>query len=282
MKRFIFRTGGPALASSLALALALASPALAAGPDFSWNADLAPGKTIHIFDINGHVTATRSPSRRASVTAVKLGRDSDFDRVRIEATPSSNGITVCALFPLKHGREMTCEDGKMHSDGETEDVKVHVEFTVEVPEGVTLDVTDVNGGIDAKDLASDLELQTVNGTINATSSGLVTAGTVNGSINAAMGKGTWERALRFKTVNGSIRLQLPHEVNADLTAASVNGSISSDFPVYVEGKFLGHSGRIGGTIGKGGGDLRIETVNGSIIISRVGGADSGSGKGKKI
>jgi hypothetical protein len=270
---------GPALALALCLASpALVSPVLAAGPDFSWNADLAAGKTIYVYGIDGHITATRSHSRQASVTAVKLGRESNFDRVRVEATPSAEGVTVCALYPLKHGGETTCQPGKYHSNGEVDDVKVQVDFTIQVPDGVNLQVGNVNGGIDAVDLASDLEVRTVNGSIHATSSGLVDAETVNGSITAAMGKGSWDRLVRFETVNGSVRLQLPHEVNADLTASSVNGSISSDFPVYVEGKFMGRTGKIGGTLGKGGGDLRIQTVNGSIVISREG----GSGTGKKI
>src|SRR5437879_884757 len=138
--------------AALALALCLASPALAVGPDFSWNADLAAGKTIYVYGINGHVTATRSHSRQASVTAVKLGRESNFDRVRVEATPSAEGITVCALYPLKHGGQMTCQPGKYHSNGEVDDVKVQVDFTIQVPDGVKLQVGNVNGRIDALDL----------------------------------------------------------------------------------------------------------------------------------
>jgi DUF4097 and DUF4098 domain-containing protein YvlB len=225
------------------------------------------------------VTATRSTSRKAVVTAVRSGKESNFERVKIEATPSADGITICALYPLKHGGQMTCESGKVNSGGgEIEDVKVQVDFTIEVPDGVKLQANNVNGSIDALDLGGDIEAKTVNGSIHATSKGLVEAETVNGSITAAMGKGTWDRPIRFETVNGSVKLQLPHEVNADLSASSVNGSISSDFPVYVEGKFLGHSGKIGGTIGKGGSDLRIGTVNGSITISREGGPDSGGSK----
>lgn len=281
MKLFSVRHAGSALALALCLASAMGSPALAAGPDFSWNGELAAGKTIYIFDINGHVTATRSHSRQASVTAVKLGRESNFDRVRVEATPSADGITVCALFPLKHGGQATCQPGKYNSSGEMEDVKVQVDFTIQVPDGVKLEVATVNGGIDALDLASDLEVKTVNGSIHATSSGLVEATTVNGSITAAMGKGSWDRYVNFETVNGSVRLTVPHDLNAELHAESVNGSISSDFPVTMEGAFWRRGGSIDGTIGKGGGQLRLSTVNGSIVITRQGGPDKAS-SGKKI
>lgn len=284
MKLSPFRPTGTALrlaGVALALALGLAAPALAAGPDFSWNGDLAAGKTIYIYGISGHVTATRSRSRQATVTAVKTGKASNFDRVKIEASPSGDGITVCALYPQKNGGQATCEPGHYHSNGDMDDIKVQVDFTIQVPDGVKLEANNVNGSIDALDLASDLEVRTVNGSIHATSSGLVEAQTVNGSITAAMGRSSWNRMVRFETVNGSVRLTVPKDLNAELHAESVNGSISSDFPVTVSGAFWRRGGSVEGTVGKGGGQLHLATVNGSIVLSREGGADSDS-KGKKI
>ena len=47
-------------------------------------------------------------------------------------------------------------------------------------------------------------------------------------------------------------------------AATVNGGIESDFPLTVTGRFGPR--RVSGTIGGGGRDLRLETVNGGIHI----------------
>jgi len=259
----------------------LASPALAAGPDFSWSEAMASGKTIKIYGVSGEIEATRAPGRQASVTAIKTSKSNQTDRVRIEATPSADGITICAIYPEKHGRESTCDEHGMHGD-DMEDTDVEVAFTVQVPEGVQLDARQVNGTVQATDLASDVDASTVNGSVHLSTTGLAQARTVNGSINVSMGKGTWEHPLRMKTVNGSVRLSLPHEVNAKLSASSVNGSISSDFPVTVEGAFWSRGGKLGGTIGKGGGELTIETVNGSIVISRAGGGDGASDKKTKL
>ena len=269
--------------SLAALVLALAtSPALAAGPDFSWSDALSAGKTIWINGLNGHIAAARASGRTASVTAVKSGKSSQLDRVHIVATPSANGITICAIYPRKHGGETECvpEHG-VHGD-DIDDVDVDVDFTVQVPEGVKLEARTVNGGIDATDLASDAEAATVNGTIHLSTSGIAEAHTVNGSITASMGRGTWDHALRFETVNGSVRLTLPHEVNAELHANSLNGSISSDFPVTLNGEFWHKGGSVGGTIGKGGSPLRLSTVNGSIVIARVGGADGSDSKKTRL
>jgi len=49
---------------------------------------------------------------------------------------------------------------------------------------------------------------------------------VNGSIHATLGSAAWDGARKFTTVNGSIDVTLPLDVNADLAASTVNGSIT--------------------------------------------------------
>jgi DUF4097 and DUF4098 domain-containing protein YvlB len=68
-------------------------------------------------------------------------------------------------------------------------------------------------------------------------------------------------------VNGSIDVALPPGVNADLAASTVNGHISSDFPITVRGRFT--SRHLHGTLGSGGRELKVSTVNGSITVARV-------------
>jgi DUF4097 and DUF4098 domain-containing protein YvlB len=62
-------------------------------------------------------------------------------------------------------------------------------------------------------------------------------------------------------VNGSIKLQLPANANAEVDFKSVNGHLDSDFPLTVQGSIGRHS--VHGTIGSGGRTLDIKTVNGS-------------------
>ena len=95
------------------------------------------------------------------------------------------------------------------------------------------------------------------------------AETVNGSIRAKMGNSDWKGALTFKSVNGSVRLELPDDLSADVNFKSLNGNISSDFPITVSGSFIGHSAK--GRVGNGGRELSIETVNGSVELKKAGG-----------
>jgi DUF4097 and DUF4098 domain-containing protein YvlB len=148
----------------------------------------------------------------------------------------------------------------------TRDNDVKVEFTVRVPEGVRFIGRTVNGSVEAQGLTADAEVYSVNGAVTVTSSGLARAETVNGSITAAMGRADWSGPLELKTVNGSITVELPATVSARVEARTVNGGIETDFPLTVTGRFGPR--RVSGTIGSGGRDLTLETVNGGIHIRR--------------
>jgi DUF4097 and DUF4098 domain-containing protein YvlB len=67
-------------------------------------------------------------------------------------------------------------------------------------------------------------------------------------------------------VNGSITVTLTGDINADVSASTVNGSISTDYPLTVQGRF--GPKRLHGTIGSGGRALSMATVNGSIELRR--------------
>jgi len=56
--------------------------------------------------------------------------------------------------------------------------------------------------------------------------------------------------MKLETVNGSIKLYLPDQAGANVAAETVNGSIHTDFPLTVEGKF--GPKRLNGVLGKGG------------------------------
>src|SRR5689334_7450094 len=88
----------------LALATLLAGPAPAhAIDDFHWKKKLAAGQTIHIEGINGSIRATGITGSDAEVTAVKKARKGNPDLVKIDVVETSDGVTICAIYPDKHG-----------------------------------------------------------------------------------------------------------------------------------------------------------------------------------
>jgi len=237
------------------------------GPDFSWHKVMAAGKTLEIKGVNGDIRTTLASGNEASVTATKTARRSDPDGVEIKVLEDADGVTICVLYPSpRRGEPNECGSGN-HGRMNTENNDVTVTFTVAVPAGVHYVANTVNGEIRVAALKSDVEAETVNGSIRISTSGRAEARTVNGSIEATMGNANWEDDVAFTTVNGGITLELPSEVNAELKASTVNGDISSDFPVTVQGRFGPRSMR--GTLGRGGHELALETVNGSITLRKA-------------
>ena len=62
------------------------------------------------------------------------------------------------------------------------------------------------------------------------------------------------------------RLTFPANFDAELSGETVNGGVSSDFPVTIEGKWGPKS--FTGQIGRGGRRLSVETVNGGITLKK--------------
>ena len=118
-------------------------------------------------------------------------------------------------------------------------------FTVRVPAGVALVGKTVNGEIEATRLNGDVTLATVNGSVTFSTTGGGRASTVNGSIHGEMGRADWSDTLKM---------------------ATVNGDISSDFPMTISGRISRR--KVEGTIGGGGRLLALDSVDGSITLKR--------------
>ena len=233
--------------------------------DFHWAEALASGQTLEIRGVNGAIDASAAAGSQADVAATKRGRRSNADEVEIKVVKHSTGVTICAVYPGRSGRPNDCQPGDA-GRMETHDNDVDVHFVVKVPAGVRLVARTVNGNVEADRIGGDVVASTVNGGIRVSARGLAQAETVNGSITASLGRADGVEPLDFKTVNGSIAVDIPAGVNADVRAGTVNGDIETDFPLTVKGRMT--SRRLSGTLGSGGRPLNLETVNGSIHLRR--------------
>lgn len=248
----------------LAVAVVLASPAAAQQNDFQWRGTLADGKTIEIRGVNGPIRAMASQDGAVRVEAERQARRSDPASVRIEVVEHAGSVTICAVYPTPAGarRDNECRPGGGQMSVRDNDVRV--DFVVRVPAGVRFAGHTVNGNIRAEGLRSEVKAVTVNGSVNVQTTGFAQANTVNGSITCQIGDSRFTSDVNFETVNGSITLDMPAGLNAEFRASTVNGRIDSDFPIMVTGQVSRRSLR--GTIGDGGPELRVSTVNGSIRL----------------
>ena len=116
-------------------------------------------------------------------------------------------------------------------------------------------------------MTADILARTINGSIRLSTSQGASATTVNGSITASFGETSWDGEVAFETVNGSIRLEVPAQINANLDIRTSNGRITTaDLPITTT---RSSRRRVEGTLGEGGPDLRLKTVNGSITLGPV-------------
>jgi hypothetical protein len=243
--------------------LACAAPA-AAQSDFEWRGQMAPGQGIEIKGINGNVRAVAARGNEVEVTATRTARRSNPADVRFEVVPHAGGVTVCAVYPPAPGQPPNeCKPGS-GGRSSSRDNDTTVSFTVRVPAGVGFIGRTVNGAVDGEGLQGNAEAHSVNGSIRLVTTGLANATTVNGSINVTVGRADWPAGADFKTVNGEITLKLPPVVNAELRATTVSGNIKSELPITMTDQFEGR--RLQGTLGSGGRQLALSTVNGSITL----------------
>jgi hypothetical protein len=271
MRRFL-----PAFVAAAAI-VALAAPASAQrddyddGPNhydstFTSKHEISAGGTVRVQNLNGSIDVDASDNGTTSVTAVKQWRRGDPALVRIVVEPSSNGVTVCALW----SDEKDCSDhgsrnyrGNRHND-------VSVRFTVHVAKGVKVDLNTVNGSVDVRGATAQVNAETVNGRVEvATLGGPVTVRTVNGSVHATIAHLiNSAEPLELSTVNGSVQLEAPADLSAVVDAETTNGGIESDFPVTINKGLIGK--HVHGTIGQGGRQVTLHTTNGSVRLKKLG------------
>jgi len=226
------------------------------GKEFHWSGKLSPDQVVVIKNINGGIDATGSSSSdQVEVTAEKSGRDAD--QVRIQVVKLNDGVMICAVYPGFFDSE-NCESGSHWGNNHN---NARVDFTVHMPQNLRFTGKNVNGKVEASGMGRYVEATSVNGSIDVSTSSWASASSVNGSIHARIGRAEWSGDLEFKTVNGSITLELPTHLNADLDFKSVNGHLESDFPMTMQGS-IGNSHSIHATIGNGGRSLEMKTVNG--------------------
>ena len=197
------------------------------------------------------------------VSAEKSWRHSEPGAVQLVPVTSDRGVTICAVW---EARESNCGAAGEYHQSHMHKNDVAVRFTVHLPRGVKVDVSTMNGEVVIDGAAAPVVANTLNGKILVhTSVGPVQASTVNGSIEASMDALTGGD-MELGTVNGTVTAVLPSSLNAVVDASTVNGRVETEFALQVLGKISPRHVR--GTIGSGGMTLKLNTVNGSVLIRR--------------
>jgi hypothetical protein len=275
-----------ALSGGIAVALLVNGPDAGAqtrtAEPFTWQGQVATGRTIEVKGVNGSIRAVAASGPVARVEAARTARRNDPEEVSIIVLEHAAGITVCAIYPGAGDQANECRPGDQGRIG-ARNSDVQVNFPIHVPASVHLQARTTNGSVTTENLTARVDVhstngdihiggaarataRTTNGSVAIYTSGAADARTTNGRITAYLTSVSGSDPLHFSTTNGSITLSLPAGASAALEAATANGTIQSDFPVAVQG-VIGPR-RLSGTIGSGGPTIQLRTTNGSIRLER--------------
>ncbi len=264
MRRMIAITA--LLAAGIPGAAARAQSSAQTTTDWAWK--IPAGGWITIRNLNGRVTAHRAGGDSVTVTATKRVRRGDPAYVRYDVQrygDDKQNVLVCALW----GDDASCSptDYESRNDRRDRSNQIAVDFDIGVPAGVKIGAHTVNSEVTVIGVTSEVRAHTVNGRVNVeTDGGPVSASSVNGSVHAAMLHYRPTQDMRFSTVNGSVVVELPNDVNADVELSTVNGRFTTDFPVTLSGRI--DPRHLRATLGKGGPMISLRTVNGNVELRK--------------
>ena len=261
---------------------------------FVWTARLRDGATLSVRNIVGDIRVTEATGDRVEVRATKRTRGTRDPRdIGFYVTESANGAEICTAYR----GDSACDEGNFNN------VRFSVEYTVAMPRGAKLYASTGNGELSVDKAGSEVEVHTGNGAIHigqtegrvsattgngdleiesakgpvratsgngrifvATSNGPVSAHTGNGDVDVRMKSLGGEANMDFHTGSGAVRVTLPPDFNGEIDASTGNGELRSDFEIKILGRL--DPRHIRGVIGTGGRTIRLQTGNGRLEIRK--------------
>jgi DUF4097 and DUF4098 domain-containing protein YvlB len=217
---------------------------------------------------------TVAATGQLSVDARKNGGVSikgwDRNEMLVRARIQTRALTEVEANELAKQIRIETGGGRIVADGPAtrNDYQWDVSYEVFVPRLSDLSLQTHNGGISVADVHGRIEFNATNGGVVLKGvGGSVRGGTTNGGLMIELNGDRWDgEELDVKTTNGGIVMAVPENYSAHLETGTVNGNLSIDFPVTVQGKL---TRELAVNIGSGGPTVRAMTTNGGIRIKRA-------------
>ena len=148
------------------------------------------------------------------------------------------------------------------------DYQWHVSFEVFVPRRVDLSLETTNGGIAIADVNGRIDFTALNGgVVLKRVGGAVRGSTTNGGLVIELAGDRWDgESLDVSTTNGGVIMSVPENYSANLQTGTVNGGVSVDFPITVQGRI---NKQIAVNLGSGGAMVKAMTTNGGVHLKRA-------------
>jgi hypothetical protein len=168
-------------------------------------------------------------------------------------------------------RQVRIETGgnKIYASGPENQKDYHwsVNYEVFVPRHSDLSLETHNGGIAIAEVNGRIDFSALNGgVVLKRCGGSVHGTTTNGGLVVELAGDRWDgETLDVRTTNGGVVMSVPDNYSAYLQTGTVNGNISVDFPVTVQGRI---TKELAVNLGSGGATVKAMTTNGGVRITR--------------
>lgn len=211
--------------------------------------------SIKIANTKGNISIKTWNQEHVHIEIIKKGTDKDIAEVSCETYFTSELISLTTQQPEKNSTE--------------------IDYNIIMPRTARATVTTDSGSIKINQLHNAISAQTDDGSINITDITHKTyARSGNGSIIAKVQSLPADGQLVLETENGDITTQLPEKTQGNLTAQAMHGKVTSELPVLVSPKLTQLNQEfwdqmkkdIRGTLGKGGAEIKLVTMDGNIKI----------------
>jgi hypothetical protein len=216
------------------------------------------GGRIEIINVNGEIRAEAWTGATVEVTAERT------------ASAGSDESAQDLLRQVEMREEVGADRVRVETRGPRIRWGGHkATFLVRVPDGVHVDLRTVNGGVRLDNVGGEVRATTTNGGVRGrvAAASLIEARTTNGGVEVDLtGPLAADGRLQLSSVNGGVRLKLPADTRADLSARCTNGRVTVDLPIDIEGEQTRR--RLQGTINGGGARIDLQTVNGGVTVAR--------------
>ncbi|MBC6699209.1 DUF4097 family beta strand repeat-containing protein [Hymenobacter puniceus] len=191
--------------------------------------------------------------------------------VRVRALVQASSGELAAAWALAANVRISTTGHQVQAarpNGSLDDWAVSYEVLVPTRTNIALHAT--NGSLHLENVQGTITFETTNGSVRLLNlAGDVRGKTTNGSIALTLSGSTWDgTGFDVKTTSGSIRCQLPATYAATLTARTTNGRVTAKLAPATRKQLLPRS--LIATFGKGGPQLRLATVHGSIDVQQTG------------
>jgi DUF4097 and DUF4098 domain-containing protein YvlB len=215
---------------------------------------------VSVSNVNGSITVEAWDRDEVRLEATKIADSKEtLADVEIEVESTADSFNVEANY---RGRW----NEKRH---EGRPRKLEVEFRLSVPRTAVLnEIETVNGSVTVSNFTNITKISAVNGNVMASNlRGTANLSTVNGQVNADFDRVDPASRINLSTVNGTVSLMIPSDVNATIKADSLNGNITNDFGLPVrKGQYVGRD--MYGRVGSGETQIKLSSVNGRLSIAR--------------